>query len=417
METIEEVSPLLDISTLKEGDYFYHNDYDQSFFKFIRIHDEKYILSEKIDNTSFDLISSNYLLELPNFAKKIQIIKDEYFINNVENFRISIGNMYRVLSDIEDDYFDYKKRLINFEDRKQRSKFIEVLKHHFDEDHYEINKVGSELHFILKYDDITIENSEDRSHFIKSLFVKLKFNTNSNTFSDNMEGYRGEMSIKELCSSYFHSHLSTHTSNFQSFCLGASELGILLSDLHNKQFNQDSFDLLLYTISEYVKWESLTGGPYIKIKDLSYSTSRTTLNSINVDDTNKTIKAFIDSKSEFNTKFNFSTNSIEVVKDEQFVKNITNLIPNRLKVIMVNDTTSPICDMESTKRSAVSKLGTLTKFSFKGKMYPCLYEEPEFQQLNNQDNIEAHPLLVDKVKKHLEQKINSHFLKQLNEKV
>ncbi len=58
METIEEVSPLLDISTLKEGDYFYHNDYDQSFFKFIRIHDEKYILSEKIDNTSFDLISS-----------------------------------------------------------------------------------------------------------------------------------------------------------------------------------------------------------------------------------------------------------------------------------------------------------------------------------------------------------------------
>ena len=418
MEIItEEVNPLFDISLLKVNDYFVHNDYEYSFFRVTSISENDYIYAEKYDGDNYQIVNFNYTFKYEDLNRYIKVINDEDFINNITNFLDLHKKISHIIYKADNACQDYYTEVVKYENKKKLVRFTDVLKHHFDDSHYELNIVDNKVEIILKYDDVTIENSEGDSHLIKSMFVKLHFNNLTNKFENRLEGYRGDISIKELCSTYAHSHLSTYTRYFQTFCLGASELSIILNDISNKQFNADTFDLLLYTIAEYVKWESLEGGPYIKIKNLNYNNGNTSLTSFDNDDVNNLFSSFMSHKFLFNTKFNFSTNKIEVVKDEHFVKNVTSTCPDSLKAIVINDVASPIMNADSIKRNAKSKLDMFSKFKFKGETYPKLYEEPEFSELFKSDNIEAQPKLVNALIEKLETQINIHFLNKLNDKV
>lgn len=133
--------------------------------------------------------------------------------------------------------------------------------------------------FTVRYKDITITNTPGNSHRILDLFVvhSFTFDSNQNKLTPNrIEGLRTTLSSYELHSKYRHSHLGTRESYYflnksygkvesHPFCIGTdSETSKMEAEL---QFEMDygRYELYLYLIDSYVRWESLEGTPYISM--------------------------------------------------------------------------------------------------------------------------------------------------------
>jgi hypothetical protein len=124
----------------------------------------------------------------------------------------------------------------------------------------------------IKFPEITISNTQKRSHVIKDLFVFMAFAKMSDgryKMSSQLYGTRLKQTAKEYNSNYRHSHLGTGGNRIlSSFCLGGSStIAVSLADL-SSTFNKDKFELMLYQISAYVRHESLEGGPYIRMEQI-----------------------------------------------------------------------------------------------------------------------------------------------------
>lgn len=135
---------------------------------------------------------------------------------------------------------------------------------------------------VIKFPEIEITNSNDLKHTIYDLYFRfdltavtddyfddgrLKFNI------DNLYGTRGKVSYGELTSGYKHSHLES--SNFSDmkythFCLGSSEIEQAMVLINNSpELDVNLIRYFLLHIQTYINWESLEGGPYIKMKSIA----------------------------------------------------------------------------------------------------------------------------------------------------
>ena len=120
-------------------------------------------------------------------------------------------------------------------------------------------------------------------HEIKDLFVGIQV-TNVNIFGVSkgnvtLVGRRGKMSYKEWCSHYSHSHLGSSYNSWQTFCLGNSDIAMLINEL-KLSFDKDMWYMLFYALPNYVNWESLEGGPYKKIEIVRYSVNNAEFNTL-----------------------------------------------------------------------------------------------------------------------------------------
>lgn len=133
-----------------------------------------------------------------------------------------------------------------------------------------------ELHVIIHFPKLTLTNRDNKYHTIKNLFVKFSIDIYHKI--NILQGTRTTFHPIEYQKRYRHSHLSiNHGLGFTSFCLGAdapiSFTKILLEEELTK-FNTtwtDTFLFFLNQIKAYVSYESLEGGPYIKISALTSS--------------------------------------------------------------------------------------------------------------------------------------------------
>lgn len=145
---------------------------------------------------------------------------------------------------------------------------------------------------IIHFPKTTIKNSKNFEHTITNLFIQLtlKFTTDTKEklFVKDVKGFRTTYTHKEVISSYCHSHLLVKTacllndintpSNIlepQPFCLGFGGINYVLSDIENKDYDQNRFVNLFLNIITLSKWESLEGKPYrfmqeIKAKKSNY---------------------------------------------------------------------------------------------------------------------------------------------------
>lgn len=143
------------------------------------------------------------------------------------------------------------------------------------------NDLRSELlnHYIvyIKFPEIEISNKNDNKHIIKDLYVKIGYKINgSNVKLTELQGYRGKMTYEEHSSKYSHSHLpSSGLNSFAPFCLGSSEMADLKNDwvITEDDFDQILFELFLYQLDAYVRWESLDGGPYFRMTEIRIQNS------------------------------------------------------------------------------------------------------------------------------------------------
>lgn len=129
----------------------------------------------------------------------------------------------------------------------------------------------------IKFPEIEISNKNDNKHIIKDLYVKIEYKINdSNVKLTELQGYRGKMTYEEHSTKYSHSHLpSSGLDSFVPFCLGSSEMADLKNDwaITEDDFDQILFELFLYQLDAYVRWESLDGGPYLRMTEIRIQNS------------------------------------------------------------------------------------------------------------------------------------------------
>ena len=129
------------------------------------------------------------------------------------------------------------------------------------------------LNVIIHFPKLTLTNRDNKYHTIRDLFVKFSINIYHKL--DILEGTRTTFHPIEHQKKYKHSHLSASSDlSFKNFCLGSdapiSFTKILLEEELTKPNTNwtDTFLFFLNQIKAYVSYESLEGGPYIKISAL-----------------------------------------------------------------------------------------------------------------------------------------------------
>lgn len=151
----------------------------------------------------------------------------------------------------------------------------EIAKDVFSEDRLYKDDINNYIY--IHYPEILITNSKNETHTIKDLYVRIHINIILNLEGIDMcfitlAGRRMNVSIKEWQSQYGHSHISNCFSDFSNFCLGSSDFALTIGSLQLSLTKEDWY-LFFLSIDNYVSWESLEGGPYRKIANISYVSS------------------------------------------------------------------------------------------------------------------------------------------------
>jgi hypothetical protein len=141
----------------------------------------------------------------------------------------------------------------------------------YDESEYIIKEMLV-INIYVHFPSLVITNSKGYEHPILDLFVKFTI-TNINPNNDYrcdvyIEGTRSTFSLKEMCNAYVHSHLLGGSYSFHQFCLGSSSYGMLLTDVRMNP-TEETWLMIFMGLENYVSWESLEGGPYRKIHEMT----------------------------------------------------------------------------------------------------------------------------------------------------
>lgn len=146
------------------------------------------------------------------------------------------------------------------------------------QDNFDYVKSSSGAKFVIHFPTINITNTNGHKHTIKDLFVVWEFMYDNELgfipARTRFRGFRGSMSIAEAACNYAHSHLPScsdlHYSfiNLNEFCLGTGQpLGEAWLKLR-RGFNADVFLSCCLQLEPFLSWESLEGGPYIRISNV-----------------------------------------------------------------------------------------------------------------------------------------------------
>lgn len=124
---------------------------------------------------------------------------------------------------------------------------------------------GRPSSYIIRFPEIVITNSNKKKHTIRDLFVRLDFNSTFTNILGLPSAMRMTLDHNELYSGYRHSHIHVNVNNWSIFCVGDTNITQLIQTFMSSSIVPDKFIGFLYQLNEYVRWESLEGGPYIRI--------------------------------------------------------------------------------------------------------------------------------------------------------
>jgi len=199
----------------------------------------------------------------------------------------------------------------------------------FGEEFIHIKDVDGTTEFITHFPEITIKNSEGKSHKIVDLYTKFIIKAD-NKFADKLEGLRTTRTYAEVNSAYHHSHLTSSNSrmNWSNFCLGESTpIKMLITEfsLDVKNYTEDNIDMFCYQLNNYVRWESIEGRPYMYIRNI---TNRRRVADIRNDRSledayNKYTALYNDFPFEIINSTDYD--SVKVVSNEEFEKRVTSV--------------------------------------------------------------------------------------------
>jgi hypothetical protein len=136
------------------------------------------------------------------------------------------------------------------------------------------------LTIVIHYPELKITNKLNKSIDITDMYVKFHINQQGDINKKGLLGKRGSFTELQLEKNYSHSHLPASFSNdFLTFCLGSgTDITMSMMMLYEQILNKNKeeipnvFNLFLLNLKAYLEYESLEGGPYIKMEMLKDST-------------------------------------------------------------------------------------------------------------------------------------------------
>lgn len=219
-----------------------------------------------------------------------------YVVIEKKSFIDSKGKDFKIIYKNNISYKDIlklKHKCINlFNITVEKVKILkESLSLVYDENEYDIitqidiNTQNIQFIIIQYFKELEIRNSLEFSKKITNLFIYTQFVADSygNLYLyHGLKGHRNSFTESEIASGYIHSHLSKGCFlGVSSYCLGSNSIFRPFEQVENSNspysvvFNQKEFikieehniDILFFGIKNTVEWESLEGGPYIRIED------------------------------------------------------------------------------------------------------------------------------------------------------
>lgn len=120
---------------------------------------------------------------------------------------------------------------------------------------------------LIHFPVIQITNGS-QSHTIKNLFIRLEVNYKLG-LAKHISCFRTTKTVREYLCNYNHSHAQRATDGASAMCLGITSLDTLVAELTTEPFNELKWELLFQQLPDYLSWESLDGGPYVQIDELT----------------------------------------------------------------------------------------------------------------------------------------------------
>ena len=212
-----------------------------------------------------DFIKNNILSQSCNNTLAFNVIKEFFGEDNVDYINHIIDNIY--------SYFKYKEGLEGIKGKEIISRFPNVSLEEFMLTYYISSSYKEKDDILIFFPELEIKNKYNEHHIIKELYVKL--NLTDENF--NISGIRTKATVDEINTHYLHSHLPGQLYNnnlkFSNFCLGR---GPLISDVsfileNRSNATEGMWVAFCKDLDDYVRWESIDGGPYIKMSSIAKS--------------------------------------------------------------------------------------------------------------------------------------------------
>ena len=174
-----------------------------------------------------------------------------------------------------------EKELAEFKERFKTCVFdpkevFAIAKDVFGEEYVDLESVDkSEFNITVLFPEVQITNSRRTQHTMKDLYVRINIDitpqakVGDRVSNITLYGRRGTLSEEEYQSNYGHSHFSGGgVERWSEFCLGNSDFAMIINTM-KFSITQEDWMLLFLSLGNYVAWESIEGGPYKNIFNIS----------------------------------------------------------------------------------------------------------------------------------------------------
>ena len=195
-----------------------------------------------------------------------------------------------------------------------------------------------EIYVQIYYPEITISNSQNRTHNIKDLIVTfhLKDNGDGQIVPYKLCGTRATLSYEEWFVGYNHSHLQANKPDrFEdvffngSFCTGSGEINEVMATMWDVGYSEEHFEMFLFTLNTVTEWESLEGTPHIRMERAVIG-SEAKISDVSDSNIISYFQIINDNIESLNVDFVFSENRYKIKQNEKFENIIKNIIINKM---------------------------------------------------------------------------------------
>lgn len=278
---------------------------------------------------------------------------------------------------------------------------------------YSFPATDSKFQLLIRFPEIKITNSFEREHTIKELYVAvpLKVKNKEIYLNGDLYGMRAYFSEKEYLSSYRHSHLPTGNSffSFGCFCLGSGQIIISINNLR-ESLDDINFFSFLVNLKYYLTWESLEGGPHIKMENLNNVGS-------------EIIKSTICNEPIFFHKSEFKITNITPIISNDLIDYDFNELEEKLTEWVINskqynsylvnkdfDTDKYYNSIDVYRSRLFSDIKSSSNIIFKGSIIQGLVEKEKVVVNNSTTRKVIHPNYTNYVKREWIKRINDKYV-------
>jgi len=295
-------------------------------------------------------------------------------------------------------------------------------------DRWDWNEVDE---IIVHFPKITITNSKNERHEIRDLYTRIKYSHVNKTFNSNISGARFSVTSTEMNSKYSHSHLPsisrTSIGSFKGFCLGSSTLNYLLSDLSTTPMTESSledlklkFMLSMMEVENYLHWESIEGGPYNYMANISSGELRSMRSNHAMDYAELIMRHAIWGRIQtrlYTPRMKFNHKGLlEVLNNDAFLVEVSSQCEDE-HLVYRDGTGKFFTTQDSSDNLPVGRIESSShKLNFRGvEIRPKIIEEKIIYEQSGKDF--AHPKIVEGCKRIIESAVNKGWTEELEGKI